>query len=202
MDQSGNAPHFRPTPQTANGKAPADPDVLPPSPARRAQLLFILIVLPVVAVTLPAIVVTSIFGQRPKVKPAAVSDVSGLNNALQQSATNLLPTPSALTGEPINLRCRPDRLAARTDRVKELAGAFGGTINEWLGLGEREAFLRRVAGRPRRSVSSKSGQRRPDGCPLLYSYSRVWRDCHASGEGSGGGLHPREQRGIRPGLPG
>ncbi len=132
MDQPGTAPHFRPTPQTVNGKVPADPDALPPSPARRAQLLFILIVLPVVAVTLPAIVITSIFGQRPKVKPAA-SDVSGLNDALQRSATSLLPTPSALTGEPINLRCRPDRLAARTDRVKELAGAFGGTINEWLG---------------------------------------------------------------------
>lgn len=43
---------------------PADADALPPSPAQRARLLFILIILPVLAVSLPAILVTCVLDRK------------------------------------------------------------------------------------------------------------------------------------------
>lgn len=134
-----------------------DPDALPPSAARRAQLLFMLIILPVLAVSLPAILVTMIFGQKPTPKPAR-QDTRGLQTALQQSASTMLPTPSTLTGEPIKLTCRPERLAARAEKVGRQAEAFGGTANEWLAPdGEKHFYVELPAGRAEAFRQSLAG---------------------------------------------
>ena len=196
MDQPSPASKARPAPPSANGKRPVDPDALPPSAARRAQLLLMLIILPVIAVSLPAIFVTAFFGQQPKPKtlpakpvklaiapakpanpavaptgswfsklarhilpsakppaatpskPPEADGTAGLQEALQRSASTLLPTSSTLTGDPINLTCRPERLAARAERVVKRAEAFGGTANEWLAAeGEKHFYVELPAGR-------------------------------------------------------
>jgi hypothetical protein len=148
MDQTARNPEIRSDSSVAASRSPVDPDALPPSPARRTQLLFILIILPVVAVMLPAIVSTYFFGQKPKVKPKPlVGDVTGLSDALQRSANSLLPTPSTLTGEPVKLTCRPERLEARAERIIKQAASFGGTANEWLApAGEKHFYVELPAG--------------------------------------------------------
>ncbi len=157
MDQPARVPQIPPpAPPSANGKRAVDAAALPPSAARRVKLLFMLIVLPVVAVSLPAILVTMIFGQH--AKPRKAQDVSGLHEALQKSADALLPTPSTLTGEPIKLTCRPERLAARAERVVKQADAFGGTANEWLASeGEKHFYVELPAGRAEAFRQSLAG---------------------------------------------
>lgn len=126
---------------------PGDADALPPSPAQRAKLLFILIILPVLAVSLPAILVTCVFGQRPREKEK-VFDTRGLHDALDHTAERSLPTPPALVDEPIRLTSRPDRLTARAERVAQLARGYGGQANEFLGSeGEKHFFVELPPGR-------------------------------------------------------
>lgn len=97
-------------------------------------MLFILVILPVALVTLPAILVTAIFGQHPRVAPAheAALDDSGLRNALEHDAQQAMPAPSAIGEEPIVLTVRADRLAARIQRIGELAKSVGGSMSEGL----------------------------------------------------------------------
>ncbi len=158
MDQPAQPTQPRSVRPRVSGKPALDPDALPPSAARRAQLLFMLIILPVVAVSLPAIFVTLIFGQHPKPKPGKV-DVDALKTALQRSATLELPTPATLTGEPVRLTCRPDRLAARAERVVKQAEAFGGAANEWTSsdAGEKHFFVELPAGRAEAFRQSLAG---------------------------------------------
>lgn len=232
MDQPSPAPKARPIPPSPNGERPVDPDALPPSTVRRAQLLLMLIVLPVVAVSLPAIFVTMIFGQHPRPKtppakpaklivaparpvqpivpaaepvqpavppagnwfssltrhlfpspkPPKVRNTAGLQEALQHSATSLLPTPSTLTGEPVKLTCRPERLTARAERVVKQAEAFGGTANEWLAMeGEKHFYVELPAGRAdafRRSLTgdAPAGESSPSDPPAASPSTTAAKD--------------------------
>jgi hypothetical protein len=116
-------------PGSGDGRAPR-------TPPERIGLLFLLVILPVALVTLPAILVTAIFGQHPR--PAAVHvheaapDDSGLRNALEHDAQQAMPQPSALAEEPLVLTVRPDRLAPRIQRIGELAKSLGGSMSQGL----------------------------------------------------------------------
>ena len=124
--------------------APANADTAPLSGPRRLGLLLILLVLPVIAVCLPAIFVTFVFGQRPRSSPApssAAVEVSGLRNALVQNAQSVLPQPDALASDPIVLTVRPEHVEARAARVSALARRFGGSVSEGLpGAGEKDLY--------------------------------------------------------------
>jgi hypothetical protein len=106
----------------------------------------ILLVLPVIAVSLPAIFVTLVFGQRPHPARAAAAaesapDVSGLRNALERNAAGVLPQPDALAADPIVLTVRAEHVAARAARVAALARQFGGSVSEGLPKeGEKDLY--------------------------------------------------------------
>jgi hypothetical protein len=115
------------------------------SAPRRLGLLLILLILPVAAVSLPAIFVTLVFGQRPRPAASAVTDkppdVSGLRNALEQNAQGLLPAPAALSADPIVLTVRAEHVAARAARVSALARQYGGSVSEGLPqAGEKDLY--------------------------------------------------------------
>ena len=137
---------------------PAHPDTAPLSAPKRLGLLVILLVLPITAVSLPAIFVTMFFGHRthgpiislPKIlhrespRPAAAPapDVSGLRNALEQNAQGVLPPPAALSPDPIVLTVRAEHVAARADRVTALARQYGGSVSEGLPTaGEKDLYV-------------------------------------------------------------
>ena len=138
---------------------PVDADALPPTPAQRAKLLLILIVLPVLAVSLPTVLVTCVFGRHPKDGGSGgivaevgrlfgrhpkekVFDTGGLHDALNHTAEQSLPTPAALVDEPVRLTSRPERLNARAERVAQLAKYYGGQANEFFASeGEKHFFV-------------------------------------------------------------
>jgi hypothetical protein len=125
---SSTLPAASPSPSgPGDGRAPR-------TPPERIGLLFLLVILPVALVTLPAILVTAIFGQHPRVAPAreVALDDSGLRSALEHDAQQAMPAPSAIGEEPIVLTVRPDRLAARIQRIGELAKSLGGSMSEGL----------------------------------------------------------------------
>lgn len=135
-----------------------DPAARPRSFAQRLQLLLILLILPVAAVTLPALFVTGIFGQRPSPKPtpkpkishptpAPTPDTSGLTAALSRSAESLLPAPAPFTTEPIRLSVRADHVAARAQKVTDQAKLLGGSAVEGVSApGEKHLFVDVPAG--------------------------------------------------------
>ena len=131
---------------------PPDPDARPRSLAQRLGLLMILLVLPVATVTLPVLVVTGIFGQRPRLKAsAAVSptpNTAGLRQELDRKANNLLPTPAPLTLDPLRLSVRdPSHVGPRAEKIKAQAQAFGGSAVEGLAAaGEAHLFVDLPAG--------------------------------------------------------
>ena len=133
----------------ARPATPAEADTHPLSGPRRLGLLLILLILPVIAVSLPAILVTMIFGQRPRpAAPAATAavsaapDVSGLRNALERNAQGVLPAPGALAAEPIVLTVRADHMEARAARVETLARQFGGSTSAGLPqAGEKDLYV-------------------------------------------------------------
>lgn len=114
---------------------PNDPARRPRSLGRRLQLLLVLLIIPGAAVTIPTLLVTNFFGRQPKLKakpiPAPV-DTSGLAASLDRSANALLPTPAPLTPEPIRVKVRPDRVAARAGKVMQQARSLGGSAVEGL----------------------------------------------------------------------
>ncbi len=141
-----------------------DPAARPRPLGERLQLLLIVLILPVVAVMLPALLVTGIFGQRPKPKalpihakptpPSAVHasptpppDTSGLTAALNRSAESLLPVPAPLTIDPIRVQVRADHVAARAEKVAAQAKQLGGSVVEGVsGPGEKHLFVELPAG--------------------------------------------------------
>ncbi len=133
-----------------------DPAARPRSFAQRLQLLLILLILPVVAVILPALFVTGIFGQRPKPKPkppvaratpAPTPDTSGLTAALTHSAESLLPPPAPLTADTIRLSVRADHVAVRAEKVANQAKQLGGSAVEGVSAaGEKHLFVDVPAG--------------------------------------------------------
>jgi hypothetical protein len=143
-----------PVPTDAAGPrpVPAQRDTAPLSAPKRLGLLVILLILPVTAVSLPAIFVTLFFGQKshgpvfalPKILPPAASpapDVSGLRNALEQNAQGVLPPPAALAPDPIILTVRAEHVAARAARVAALARLYGGSVSEGLPKdGEKDLY--------------------------------------------------------------
>ena len=130
-----------------------DPAVRPRPFAERLRLLLILLILPVVAVSLPALLVTGIFGQRPKpkapahVSPSPAPDTSGLSEALEHSADALLPTPAPLTPDPIRVTVRADHVAARAEKVINQAKQLGGSAIEGVSAaGEKHLYVDVPAG--------------------------------------------------------
>jgi hypothetical protein len=125
-----------PADATSPRPLPARPATAPLSAQKRLGLLVILLILPVIAVSLPAIFVTLVFGQRPRPAsaPAAAAppDVSGLRNALEQNAQGVLPPPAALASDPIVLTVRAEHVAARAARVTALARQYGGSVSPGL----------------------------------------------------------------------
>ena len=116
---------------------PSDPDARPRSFAQRLGLLMILLVLPVTAVTLPSLLLTHCFGQRPRPKipatPTPPADVSGLRRELDRRADGLLPTPAPLAAEPVRVPVLdPSHVGPRAEKVKAQAQRFGGTAVEGL----------------------------------------------------------------------
>lgn len=123
----------------------ADPAARPRSLPQRLQLLAVLLIVPGLAVTLPTLVVTHIFGQRPPVH--ATPAANGLTTALQHSAESLLPTPAPLTLDPIHLSVRPDHVTTRAEKVARQATALGGTAVEGISAGgEKHLFVDLPAG--------------------------------------------------------
>lgn len=144
--------------------AVTDPAARPRPLGQRLQLLFIVLILPVVAVTLPALLVTGIFGRRPQPKappvhakpaprpvaratPAPTPDTSGLTAALNHSAESLLPVPAPLTTDPIRLPVRADHVTARAEKVANQAKLLGGSAVEGVSApGEKHLFVEVPAG--------------------------------------------------------
>ena len=130
---------------------PSDPAARPRTFAQRLGLLLILLVLPMTAVTVPTLLVTHIFGQRPRPKntPAPTpADMSGLRQELDRRANGLLPTPAPLTVEPIRLSVLdPSHVGPRAEKIKAQAQRFGGTAVEGLAAeGEKHLFVDLPAG--------------------------------------------------------
>jgi hypothetical protein len=125
-----------PADATSPRPLPAGADAAPLSVQKRLGLLVILLILPVIAVSLPAIFVTLVFGQRPHpaspAPAAAAPDVSGLRNALERNAQGVLPPPAALASDPIVLTVRAEHVAARAAHVTALARQYGGSVSAGL----------------------------------------------------------------------
>ena len=130
---------------------PNDPARRPRTLGQRLQLLLVLLIIPGVAVAIPTVFVTGIFGQHPKPKDspkrppsaqAAPADQNALTAALNHSAELLLPTPAPLTPEPIPVRVRPDHVAARAEKIARQAQALGGTAVEGVSQpGEKHLYV-------------------------------------------------------------
>ena len=132
---------------------PPDPDpaARPRSFAQRLGLLVILVVFPVMIVALPALVVTRIFGQRPRPRaPAAPTpaDTSGLRRELDRRADGLLPTPAPLTAEPVRVSVHdPSHVGPRAEKVRAQAQRLGGSVVEGLAAAdEKHLFVDLPAG--------------------------------------------------------
>ena len=155
----------------------ADPAARPRSLAQRVQLLCILLVIPVAAVTLPTLVVTRIFGQRPKPRiaaratPTPTPDTSGLVAALTHSAETMLPTPAPLSLDTIRVPVRADHADARARKVTAQAAALGGTAVEGMAAaGEtKHLFIDLPAGRAeafRQAVMTNEAPVAPSATPV------------------------------------
>ena len=127
-----------------------DPDARPRPFAQRLGLLCILLLLPMAAVTLPTLVLSYFFGQRPRlvIPVAPAVDTSALRQELDGRADRLLPTPAPLTAEPIRVSVLdPSHVGPRAEKVKAQAKACGGTAVEGLATGgEKHLFVDLPAG--------------------------------------------------------
>ena len=99
------------------------------------------------SVAIPTLIVTGIFGQRPRPKTPPVVQATtaaddGLLKRLQESAGTLLPDPPSLGPDPITVPVRPEHVAARVERIQRQAAQFGGTATEGLANGgERHLYV-------------------------------------------------------------
>ena len=136
-----SSPDRQPVSETPPSAAPLPAALRPDGrePRSRADRLLMLGILTAIslAVTIPTLVVTGIFGQRPRPKtpPAAQATPApgdGLLSSLQRSADQLLPAPQSLGPDPIIVPVRPEHIAARVEKVAHQAAQFGGTTTEGL----------------------------------------------------------------------
>lgn len=127
--------------------AAADPAARPRTLGQRLQLLCILLLLPAAAVTLPTLVVTRIFGRRPKEKlpahvaPTPAPDMSGLKDALNHSAETLFPTPPPLSSDTVVLKVHSDHVEARAKKVSGQAQLLGGAAVQGVAAAGERAHL-------------------------------------------------------------
>ena len=137
------SPSVRPDPPSPN-----DPAARPRPLAQRLGLLLILLVLPAAVVTVPSLVVTHLFGQRPRPKAVPAAASSGLRAYLDQNANALMPTPAPLAAEPVRVPVLdPSHVGPRTEKVKAQAQRLGGTAVEGLATdGEKHLFVDLPAG--------------------------------------------------------
>ena len=127
---------------------PPDPDARPRSLAERLGLLVMLVALPMAVVTLPTLVITGVFGQRPRPKTSAAADTSGLRRELDSKASHLLPPPAPLAAEPVRVSVHdPSHVGPRAEKVDAQAKALGGSAVEGLAAeGEKHLFVDLPAG--------------------------------------------------------
>ncbi len=138
--------------------APARDDARKPrSLADRLRLGLILLVLPAALVCIPTMIVTGVFGQRPKSKAPRTE---GLQQSLEQTATQLLPGTSSLGPDATVVTVRADHLAARMKKISDQAQAFGGSASEGLSTAtEKYLSIELPAGRAdafRQAVTSNA----------------------------------------------
>ncbi len=141
------SPPVRPDP----APLPSDPAARPRPFVQRLGLLLVLLVLPMAAITLPTLVVTHLFGQRPRPRNTPTpppTDTSGLRQELDRRADGLMPTPAPLTLEPVRISVRdPSHVGPRAEKVRAQAQRFGGTAVEGLAAeGETHLFVDLPAG--------------------------------------------------------
>ena len=118
-------------------------------PRSRAQRLLMLGILTAISlsVAIPALVVTGLFGQRPRPKtPAAPAHAApapgdGLLDSLQRSAIQTLPDSQSLGPDPITVLVRPEHVAARLEKVRRQAAQFGGTATDGVPEGNEKLLF-------------------------------------------------------------
>ncbi len=130
-------PAARPSRPAAPSPARADADAArPASLGRRLRLLFLLLVLPIAAVTVPALVVTHFFGQRPPegTTASALAGLETLRNSLTKSAQTALPDSGAALQTPAEITVPGGASPAETDArfagLAHLAERLGGSAVE------------------------------------------------------------------------
>lgn len=114
-------------------------DLAPLSPGRRVWLLTILVLLPFALVCLPAALVYHFSARQGTFaswgKARGEPDVSALRGSLERAAQKDLPPPASLDASGVELRSSPERLAARVEKVTQLAHDLGGSAAEGLPTG-------------------------------------------------------------------
>ena len=119
------------------------------APRSRAQRLLMLGILTAISlsVAIPTLIVTGIFGQRPRPKTppavqAAPTPDSGLLERARESANQFLPDQMALGPDPIIVPVRPAHIATRLEKVRRQAVQFGGTATDGVPDGnEKHLFV-------------------------------------------------------------
>lgn len=119
---------------------PPPPASSPPSPlGRRLYLLCILLLLPMAAVSLPTLVITHFFGQRPASKqPTKAEEANSaaafatLRGSLEKAAREGLPDDAGLNFgakfDALTLACPPEVADARLDTLRAFAAQCQGTV--------------------------------------------------------------------------
>ena len=131
-----------PKPSHAHPQRPAAPPadelaaLRPPSLSRRLKLLFLLLILPITAVSLPTLLVTHFFGQRPPEgrTATALAGFEALRDSLAKSAQATLPDSAATLPTLAELTVPGGATAAETDArfagLTHLAERLGGSAVE------------------------------------------------------------------------
>lgn len=105
--------------------APPAPHAAPPSLGRRLGLLMILLILPIGAMSLPTLVVTHFFGQRPAAKQTEnASGFDALRGSLEKAARESLPDTGLDLGarfDALTLACAPEQADARLEALRGFA---------------------------------------------------------------------------------
>lgn len=130
-------PHAHPPRPVAPPPSSAEVAALrPASLGRRLGLFFLLLVLPVAAVSVPALVVTHFFGQRPPAgtSATALAGFETLRDSLTKSAEATLPDSSAALRAPAEITVPGGTSPAETDArfagLAHLAERLGGSAVE------------------------------------------------------------------------
>lgn len=115
--------------------APPPPNA-PRPPGQRVALLFKLLILPVVVFSLPTLLVTHFFGQRPAPKTVPAADLAAfgtLRGSLEKAASTGLPDVTLDLGtrfDELTLPCPAEAAEARLETLRGLAARCQGNAIE------------------------------------------------------------------------